>query len=469
MTDVATDSGTAPDLRVELKGSLRKDGSRDWVHPADVQGRFTRLRRWAFSVLMAIYLALPWLSIGGHPALFFDVPNRRFFLFGLTFNAQDAWLLFFVVTGVGFLLLVLAALLGRVWCGYACPQTVFLEGVYRRIERWLEGPRNTRLRRDAAAWTLDTVVRKGIKHVLFVALSAALASVLVSYFSTSPGLFGLLLPSAAVATAPLVWASVMAVLLYLNFGFFREQLCLIVCPYGRLQSALMDQHSLIVGYDASRGEPRGKASDPVAGACVDCDRCVVVCPTGIDIRHGLQLDCIGCANCIDACDEVMTKLKRPRGLIRYDSLVGLAGNPRKLWRPRVFLYGLLGVVGATVMGLSVGTRQPYEATIRRLPTPFSQDAGQLRNGFEIHLTNKDEAAHVWHLEPAAPHPAKVVLPTTQVELAGFASRRIPVFVTLPEESWHPGQALEVKVIPQDPNRSTQVIKANLLGPASGNL
>ena len=314
----------------EPASSLRSDGSRNYVHPADVKGRFTRLRYTIFSVLIAIYVLLPFIKIGGHPAVFLDIVNRRFYLFGAVFNAQDFWLVFFLLSGVGLTLLIVTAIKGRLWCGYACPHTVFLEGVFRRIERLIEGPRAQRLRRNATGLSFDKVWRKLLKHGVYIVLALLLSHVFISYFVSLPSLVEMVQRSPAEHPTAFTWVIVMSAILYFNFSWFREQLCLIICPYGRLQSAMTDQDTMVIGYDFNRGEPRGKASDPSNGDCVDCKRCVVVCPTGIDIRNGLQMECVGCAACVDACDEIMTKVGRPEGLVRYDSLNGLRGQSQAL-------------------------------------------------------------------------------------------------------------------------------------------
>jgi cytochrome c oxidase accessory protein FixG len=409
--------------------SLRADGTRNFVYPADVHGRFDRLRKLIFASLLVMLAALPWWTIGGHPAVFLDFEQRSFYLFGATFNAQDTWLVFFLLSGVGFSLIVATALFGRVWCGYACPQTVFLEGVFRPIERWLEGPRNERLRRNAGPLTFDKAWRKTLKHALFLALAFAVAHVIVSYFVSIPRLYAMVMNAPAAHPEAFTWAAVLTAALYFDFVWFREQLCLIVCPYGRLQSVLTDRDTIIIGYDPERGEPRGKVGT-VKGDCVDCKRCVVVCPTGIDIRNGLQIDCIGCARCIDACDEVMTKLERPQGLIRYDSQQGFSREPKRVLRPRVYLYAALGVLGLCVASFSLAQSRPFEANLLRLrdAPPFTLDAGRVRNAFEIHLVNK--RSHASRFELRGPRDPRlhftIAIPT--LTLPSLADQRVPVFV-----------------------------------------
>ncbi len=369
--------------------TIRADGSRFFLHPSDARGFWTRARRWSAWLLVAIYLALPWIPIGGHPAVFLDVGGRRFHLFGFTLAFQDVWLLFFAITGLGFSLFLITSLLGRVWCGWACPQTVFLEHVYRRVERWLEGDAVARRQLDAAPWTTAKLLRRGGKQVIFVALSAIITHLFLAYFVSLPELWSMLHHSPRDNWGAFLFMAVATAILYFNFAWFREQLCLIICPYGRLQSVLIDDHSLVIAYDATRGEPRGKAGTPDAGACIDCNRCVQVCPTGIDIRQGLQIECIACAACVDACDEVMTKVKRPTGLVRYDSAKGFAGGRTRWLRPRIWIYLVLLAAGATVASFALSSVRPAMLGVTRLQgAPYFVDATSVRNQFLVRLVNK---------------------------------------------------------------------------------
>lgn len=421
-------SRSLPVLQNEPTSSLNKDGSRNFVHPADVSGRFTRIRNVVFAVLLVVYLALPFIQVGGRPAVFLDIESRRFFLFGGSFNAQDFWLVFFLLTGLAFALIVVTTLWGRVWCGYACPQTVFLEGVYRRVERLVEGPRNARIKRNQGPWSVDKVWRKVAKHAIFILLSLFFSHFVLSYFVSLPSLLEMVQGSPSDHPQAFGWMAAMTLVLYGNFAWFREQLCLIICPYGRLQSTLTDRRTLVIGYDLLRGEPRGKrgkkakaptpevalrapnaatpeaalrvappepldaevplrlsAPEPttapsvgpsvalkaeperVLGDCIDCGRCVQVCPTGIDIRNGLQLECIGCAACVDACDEVMRKIDRPEGLIRYDSQTRFddPSEPRRLLRPRLAIYAAVLVVWALGLTFALRSHSSYAANLLR--------------------------------------------------------------------------------------------------------
>jgi cytochrome c oxidase accessory protein FixG len=315
---------------LETLSTIRTDGSRKFVHPADVKGRFTSGRRAAGALLLLIYIALPWIPVRGYPAVFLDVQERRFHFMGLTLATQDLWVGFFLITGLAFALFYMTALLGRLWCGWTCPYTVFMEHVYRRVERLIDGDATARRCLEDAPWTRRKIVKRALKHGVFLLISAVIAHVFLSYFVSIPKLYEMMKGPPTQHVRAFAVVTFLTGALYFAFSWFREQFCIILCPYGRLQSALTDDHTVLIGYDEARGEPRGKAGS-THGACIDCRRCVQVCPTGIDIRNGLQLECIGCAACVDACDDIMTKLKRPTGLVRYDSYVGLKGG-KTCWR-----------------------------------------------------------------------------------------------------------------------------------------
>jgi cytochrome c oxidase accessory protein FixG len=370
--------------------SINEDGSRFVIHPADVRGRYTRWRRISALLLIGIYVLLPWIPVNGYPAVFLDVMNRRFHLFGITLAAQDLWLLFFGVTGLAFLLFYVTAFLGRVWCGWACPQTVFLEHVYRRFERWIEGDAPARRRLDNAPFTPAKVFKRILKHGIFVLLAAIIAHIFLSYFISIPQLWEWMRTSPLEHWGAFVFVGVATAAIYFNFAWFREQLCIVICPYGRVQSALIDDDTLNVAYDYERGNPPGPVKDENAGDCIACKRCIQVCPTGIDIRQGLQLECIGCAACMDACDEIMDKVNRPRGLIRYASDRELEGKKTRWIRPRTILYTGLLFVGIAVAGVAFTSVEKAVVAATRMPgAPFYVTDTHIRNQYQIRLINKD--------------------------------------------------------------------------------
>jgi len=385
--------------------TIREDGSRRFLYPADVRGRFSLARRISALLLIAVYALLPWIPVGGYPAVFLDVAARRFHLFGLTLAAQDIWLLFFLITGLGFLLFIVTALFGRLWCGWACPQTVFLDQVYRRIERWVEGDGVQRRTLADAPWGPGKIARAAVKHAAYIVVSLGIAHLFLAYYVSIPALWAMMTGAPGRHWAAFVFIALATGVVYFNFAWFREQLCIIICPYGRLQSVLTDDHTLIIGYDAARGEPRGPAGAHAAGDCIACDRCVRVCPTGIDIRQGLQMECIGCAACVDACDEVMAHTGRPPGLVRYDSLAGLARKPKRIWRPRLAIYSVLLLFGATAATWGVLSIHPVLLTAIRLTgAPYYLDQGIVRNQYLVRLVNKQNSPATVRLDVSGLRP-----------------------------------------------------------------
>jgi cytochrome c oxidase accessory protein FixG len=369
--------------------TIREDGSRRFLYPADTHGRFTLGRRAAAYALIAVYLLLPWIKVGGYPAVFLDVAQRRFHLLGLTLAAQDIWLIFFLITGLGFGLFFVTALFGRIWCGWACPQTVFLDHVYRVIERWIDGDSLARSRLADAPMSLSKACRRTLKHAAYVVVSAGVVHLFAAYFVSIPALWTMMTEAPGRNWGSFVFIAVATGAIYFNFAWFREQLCIVVCPYGRIQSALTDEHTMVIGYDFARGEPRGKLGTEGCGDCVACDRCVKVCPTGIDIRQGLQMECIGCAACIDVCDEVMDRTGRSRGLIRYDSLAGLSGRPTRWIRPRTVVYFALLLAGSAAALWAVSGIRPASFTVNRMVgAPYYTDGQSVRNQFLVRFVNK---------------------------------------------------------------------------------
>lgn len=425
-------------------------GKRQMPRPTHVDGRFSRARRAVGLGLLLLFLFLPWIPIGGAPALFLNLREQRFHLLGLTFLPQDLWLIFFLISGLGFTLFALTALLGRVWCGWACPLTVFLDLV-RRVERWLEGEGPAQKRLESEPWTLAEGVRRLLKHGAMAGLALLLAHGLLAYFVSLPGLFQMMHEPPQAHWRAFLGVSTLGGVLWFNFAWFREQFCIVLCPYGRLQSVLTDEHSLVVGYDARRGEPRGKMADrrtaAKGGDCVDCLKCVRVCPTGIDIRQGLQLECIGCAACIDACDSVMTKLHRPKGLIRYDSMAGLKGEAKRVWRPRMALYLALGLLGVTALSFGISTLRFANVSVTRMSgPPYFVDGTQLRNQFLLRLVNKRARVARFEIgwEGSVPRGLRLQGDLKE-EIARWGEKQTPLVLTVPISEWKPGTRLRLVI------------------------
>ena len=413
--------------------TINPDGSHYILQPADVRGRWTILRRLFGYLLIAIYVLLPWIPINGNPAILFDIENRRFHCFGLTLVPQDLWVLFFGISGLGFGLFFVTALLGRVWCGWACPYTVFLEHIFRRIERLIEGDSVKRRKLASAPWTASKLFKRVTKQAFFILAAALLAHIFLSYFIPLPRLYDYMQQGPLANASAFGIVTMLTLALWFCFGWFREQFCIVMCPYGRLQSALTDEDTIIVGYDVKRGEPRG-AKGKTEGDCVNCQRCVQVCPTGIDIRNGLQMECIGCTACIDACDEIMTKVGRPKGLVRYDSQQGLNHEKKHLFRPRLLVYTLLGLLGMGAFGFTLSKNaKPYTADFFRMRgQPFYVAGNSVRNHFQVRLHNKrnQPATFTMRLVDAPPgYTLSGAEAAVDIEALGEVTRTAIVIVT----------------------------------------
>jgi cytochrome c oxidase accessory protein FixG len=357
MSDEVTN--LAPEERV--LSTLNEDGSRRWLLPRLSKGKFLSARRAVAYLLIVIFSAVPWIPVNGKPMMFLDVIHREFTFFGTTFLPTDTLLLAFLLIIFFVAIFLITALFGRVWCGWACPQTVYMEFLYRPIERLCMGAPGKRKPKKFLG------VRKVLQYVIYLVISLHLAQTFLSYFVGAHNLSEWVLGPPTDHPAAFIIVIVTTGLMMFDFAFFREQVCCVMCPYARMQSALLDKDSLIVTYDKNRGDPRGRKkrapkqeqpSDvinlPQLGDCIDCTMCVQTCPTGIDIRDGVQLECIGCAQCVDACNIVMEKIGRPLGLIRYSSERVIEGGKAHLIRPRVIIYPLIliGAIGAFVFLLS---------------------------------------------------------------------------------------------------------------------
>ena len=326
-----------------------KDGHRIYVHPQEVSGKWNTLRRRVFWGLILFYLILPWIYWNGKQVILLNLPAREFYIFGTTFYGHDGPLLIYLLLGFILLVSFVTSLWGRIWCGYACPQTVFIESVYRPIEKFIEGSARKREKLQQAPWGIEKITKKSLKWFLFLLVSLHIVHSALGYFVGTRELLYITFSSPSENPTLFITMLVMTGIILLDFGWFREQFCIIACPYGRFQSIVMDENSMIVAYDKDRGEPRKRTKGISAdeeGDCVNCNRCVNVCPTGIDIRDGLQMECIACTMCIDACDDIMERVKKPKGLIRYSSELELSGKPKKVsFRVYIYLFLFLAMMG----------------------------------------------------------------------------------------------------------------------------
>ena len=392
------------------------------VYPREVHGLFANLRVTGVLVLLGAYYLVPWLRWEGKQAVLFDLPNRRFYIFDLTFWPQDFFYLAVLLIIAALALFFFTALAGRLWCGYACPQTVWTE-VFLWIERKIEGDRNKQIKLDKAPLTNTKFWRKFTKHFIWLSFSAWTGFTFVGYFTPITEL-GHSLVQLALGPWEWFWIIFYSFATYGNAGWMREQVCIYMCPYARFQSAMFDNNTLVISYDQMRGEPRGsrKKSDDIKvkglGDCVDCTMCVQVCPTGIDIREGLQYQCIGCAACIDVCNEVMQKVGYAPNLIKYTTQNAIDGIKTRVLRPRVVIYFLILLGMSIALFYSMATRVPLELNIIRDRNALYRTTplGYIENIYTLKIANKDTVAHRYTLSIETPFKSKLILRDTDIKV-----------------------------------------------------
>jgi len=439
------------------------------VYPRKVSGQFARLRDMAMYILLGLYYFLPWINVGGHQAVLFDLPARKFYIFGLTFWPQDFIYLATLLISAGLSLFFFTALAGRLWCGYACPQTVWTEA-FLLMERWTEGGRQRRIKLDAAPWTGEKILRKSAKHFLWIAFSLWTGFTFVGFFTPIRELGGNVL-GFSLGPWETFWGIFYSFATYGNAGFLREQVCKYMCPYARFQSAMFDRNTLLISYDEKRGEPRGhrrRGVDPATsglGDCIDCTLCVQVCPTGIDIREGLQIECIACAACIDVCNQVMDKMDYPHGLIRYTTENALQGKSTRVLRPRILIYAtlLLLIIGGTLWSMT--HRVPLRADlIRDRNALYRELPGDIiENVYTIKVTNMDAIAHKYRLETEEGSKAEIQM-SRPLRLAPEEVSGFPVRIRLPRSAGQGVQSLSLRLTADDDPDISITLDAQIILP-----
>jgi cytochrome c oxidase accessory protein FixG len=376
-----------------------QEGRRQWLYPRKVRGRFFRARTWLSWLLLAIMFAGPFIRINGNPLLLLNVVERKFVILGQIFWPQD--MIMFAVALLVFIvgIIVFTAAYGRLWCGWTCPQTVLMEMVFRKIEHFIEGDSHQQRALDKAPWTPSKVLKKAAKHAIFLGLSFIIGNTLLAYIIGTEQLFQIITDDPAKHVQGLTAMILFTLVFYAIFARFREQACTFICPYGRLQSTLLDENSIVVAYDDKRGEKRGPLQRDQSlaqrqaagnGDCIACRQCVVVCPTGIDIRNGTQMECVQCTACIDACDVVMQRIGRPRGLIRYASLNGIERGERLKVTPRLVGYTVILLALGVLLGFLIFTRSDVQTTLLRAQGALFQQMpdGRFSNLYTIRVVNK---------------------------------------------------------------------------------
>ncbi len=420
------------------------------VYPRAVTGRF---RNWRVALVIAtqvVFYGLPWLEWNGRQAVLFELAARKFYIFGIVFWPQDVIYLSVLLILSAFSLFLFTAVAGRVWCGFACPQTVYTE-IFLWIERKFEGDRVARMNLDAAPWSARKFARKAGKHAAWIALALWTGYTFVGYFTPIRDL-GVRITTWELGGWETFWVFFYAFATYGNAGWMREQVCKYMCPYARFQSVMFDRDTLIIAYDTKRGEPRGARSRKVdrkeagLGDCIDCKICVQVCPTGIDIRQGLQYECIGCAACIDGCDKVMDKMGYPRGLIRYASSNSLAAglDRRQMWkrvlRPRTLVYTSILLAVAVAAGVSLALKNPLKADVARDRGALAREAspGVIENVYRVQIMNTAEKPRRFSIT-AEGLPGLAVAGVEQpVDVEAASAKLVPLRLQAPAEAGAPG-------------------------------
>lgn len=375
--------------------TVDEKGRRRWLLPHPPSGRFHNARVWVTVVLLTLLFSGPFLKMNGNPMFLFNILERKFIIFGITFWPQDFHL--FVLAMISFFIFIVlfTVIYGRVWCGWACPQTLFMEMVFRKIEYLIEGTAAQQKRLNKGPWNSEKIFKKTAKFSIFFLISFLIGNTLMAYIVGIDRLKDLITHSPAENGSLFAGVMIFSFLFFFVFTYLREQVCIAICPYGRLQGVLLSNDSIVISYDWIRGEPRGKRKKKQAtatpqGDCIDCHKCVAVCPTGIDIRNGTQLECVNCTACIDACDDIMTKIGKPKGLIRYASYNGVANQQKFRFTPRIIAYSVVLVGLLSVLGFSLASRNDVEATILRTPGILYQrnDEGNITNLYNIQVVNK---------------------------------------------------------------------------------
>lgn len=387
--------------------TINEEGKRNKIFPKKVTGKYNTARKYVAWVLLVLLFTAPWITIGGQPLFMIDVIDRKFVLLGQIFRPADTFIFVLLMISGVVSVIVFTVAFGRIFCGWICPQTIFLEQVYRRIEYWIEGDRNRQLKLERQEWNFEKIWKKGLKNLLFYAIAFVVSNVFLQYL-VGVDRWKLFLsegPNTHLGTFSAI--VVFSFVFYLVFAWFREQACIVVCPYGRLQGVLLDRNSLVIIYDWIRGEPRAKgkrkAENEGKGDCVDCGLCVQVCPTGIDIRNGTQLECVNCTACIDVCDSVMEKVGLEPGLIRFDSTNGVEQGKRQIMTPRVWAYigVLVAMIGVVITMLA--TRSEVETMVLRMPGKlFEKNGTTIENAYNFTVINKTDAQKAVYLELIEP-------------------------------------------------------------------
>ena len=457
----------------QKESSLRQElyAKRQKIYPRQVSGVFASMRISAVLILLGLYYGLPWISWNGQQAILFDLPARQFHILGMTLWPQDFIYLSGLLIIAALSLFFFTAVAGRLWCGFACPQTVWTE-VFLWIERLVEGERNQRMKLDQKGSLQKKILLKSLKHTIWIVFSAWTGFTFVGYFTPITELSTKLL---SFSTGPweTFWVIFYSFATYGNAGWMREQVCIYMCPYARFQSAMIDNNTLVISYDPGRGEPRGarrRRDDPSElglGDCIDCQLCVQVCPTGIDIRHGLQYQCIGCAACIDVCNDIMDKMKYSKGLIRYTTENLLHSGASHLMRPRVIIYALILCFTTVLLAHQLTTRNSLELDISRDRNVLYRELanGDIANHYGLKILNKDRNQHQYQLSVDGLEGAKLELDDGPIQVAGASVNTFQLRVIADASSLYSNvNTIQFKLTALDDSSISIVSDARFVGP-----
>ena len=460
------------ELDPEKLATTDDSGHRVYLYPEEVEGKWKTRRQWVYWILIAVYLILPWIYINNKPALMLNIFTREFTFFGSIFHGIDPMLIFLVVVSGLFFIAFLTSSFGRVWCGWGCPQTVFIQSLFMKIETFIEGSARTRKDNDRAPWTIQKFSKRALKWIIFTLLSLHIAHTFIGYFIGPRELLAMSLQSPLNNLGFFSATMIVSFIILLDFGWFREQFCIIVCPYGRMQSVIMDENSLVIAYDAKRGEPRrgspGTKTQP-EGDCINCYNCVKVCPTGIDIRHGTQMECIACTQCIDACDEIMIKVKRPTGLIRYSSENELNGKPWKKFSARSVFYILTAIFLLSLFTYFLRSSENLQLVfLRGQGAPFTVvDTSHVRNHFSVKISHQGEDTFDIKFEVADPDvksKINLITPATSMTL-DRAEKKFILFFNFDRSILTNGtRKIKVNVVDRHNNNVLSSKEVTLVGP-----
>ncbi len=373
--------------------TVSKQGKRIWIYPKKPKGQFYKARTVVSIILLMILFITPLIKVNGHPFVLFNVLERKFILFGIGFGPHDFYMFLIAFIALIVFIILFTAIYGRLFCGWICPQTVFMEMVFRKIEYFIEGDFKEQKKLDEAPISAIKLFKKSLKHFIFFTLSFLIGNLMMSYIIGFDNAIRIISQPPAAHLSGFIGVIFFSSLFYFIFSRFREQACVIVCPYGRLQGVLLDQNSLVVAYDFIRGEPRGlkrKNEEELKGDCIDCFHCVDVCPTGIDIRDGIQLECVNFTACIDACNAIMTNVNKPKGLIRYDSIKGIKDKIKFKITPRIISYSIVLLILLSILGILLANRTNISINILRTPGMLYQDQpdNKISNLYNLNVVNK---------------------------------------------------------------------------------